>query len=78
MRAKLNSEIHFCFLHLIYDDLVANYLHFELVDYVINQGETARSISGIVKLNEFKDSPWDLLEVQKLLDIRLQLLLSDI
>ncbi len=78
MRAKLNSEMHFCLLHLIYDDLVANYLSFELLDNVINQGEMARSIGGTVELYEFKDSRWDLQEVQKLLEVHFQLLLSDI
>ena len=61
MRAKLDSEKHFWLLHLINDDLVAYYLSFDLEDYVIYQGETVRSISRIVELNEFKDSRWDLL-----------------
>ena len=56
MGAKLNGEIHFWLLHLINDDLVANYLSFDVEDYVIYQGETVRSISGIVELYEFKDS----------------------
>jgi hypothetical protein len=61
MRAKLDGEKHFWLLHLINDDLVAYYLSFDLEDYVIYQGETVRSISRIVELNEFKDSRWDLL-----------------
>ena len=76
MRAKLNSEKHFWLLHLINDDLVTNYFSFYLEDYVIYQGETVWSISGIVELNEFKDSRWDLLKVQQLLEVHLQLLLS--
>ena len=76
MRAKLNGEKHFWLLHLINGDLVANYLSFELLDYVIYQGEMVRSISGIVELNKFKDFRWDFLQVQKLLEVHFQLLLS--
>ena len=76
MRAKLNGEKHFWLLHLINGDLVADYFSFELLDYVIYQGEIARSISGIVELNKFKDFRWDLLEAQKLLEVHFQLLLS--
>ena len=77
MRAKLNGVKHFRLLHLIDDDLVANYLSSDLKDHIIYQGETVvRSISGTVELDEFEDSRWDLLQTQQLLEVHFQLLLS--